>query len=48
MRIEIHPGEGGADAEMFAAELAEAMHRGLGTQTTTAGRVVSVTGPDHL
>ena len=48
MRIEIHPGEGGADAEVFAVELAEAMQRGLGTQTATTGRVVSVTGPDRL
>lgn len=37
MRIEIIPGEGGADAELFAAELAAAISKHSGTSAFDEG-----------
>lgn len=39
VRMEIHPGDGGADAEAFAAELAWAVGKFSGCNATTQGRV---------
>lgn len=39
MRMEIHPGDGGADAEKFAGELATAVGKSSGTKVSFAGRV---------
>lgn len=38
--LEIHPREGGADAEAFAAELGEAIAKHTGTTTARDGRTV--------
>lgn len=38
--LEIHPREGGADAEAFAVELGEAIARHAGTTSTRVGRTV--------
>lgn len=40
IRMEIHPGEGGADAEAFATELAGSIARHSNTTTDQQGRVV--------
>lgn len=40
VRIEIHATAGGADAEAFAGELAEAVSRHAGVPAERAGRVV--------
>lgn len=37
--MEIHPGEGGADAEMFAGELATAVAKHSGRPVETAGKL---------
>lgn len=37
MRMEIRPGEGGADAELFVNELAEAVSKHSGTKITIDG-----------
>lgn len=37
MRIEIMPGEGGADAELFAKELANAISKESGSSVVSAG-----------
>lgn len=39
VRMEIHPGDGGADAEAFAAELAGAVAKFAGRKATTQGRI---------
>lgn len=39
VRLEIHPGDGGADAERFAAELAHAVGVHFGRSARTEGRV---------
>lgn len=39
-RMEIHPGDGGADAEVFAAELGDAVARHAGAAAQTDGRIV--------
>jgi|SoiMetStandDraft_5_1073268.scaffolds.fasta_scaffold3829665_1 protein subunit release factor A len=36
-RMEIHPGEGGADAKAFAGELADAVGKHAGTTSTFTG-----------
>ncbi|WP_235558811.1 hypothetical protein [Nocardioides sp. Leaf285] len=41
IRLEIHPGEGGADAEAFASELGTAITKHSGTSATHEGRVVA-------
>lgn len=38
--LEIHPGEGGADAEAFASELANAVGKHFGAPVQTRGRVL--------
>lgn len=38
--LEIHPGEGGADAEAFAGELASAVSRHFGVPVESAGRIL--------
>ncbi len=38
--LEIHPGEGGADAEAFAAELAAATGKHFGAVVEARGRVL--------
>lgn len=40
MRMEIRPGEGGADAEAFAVELGQSISKHSGTPMTMAGRTV--------
>lgn len=40
MRLEIHPRNGGADAEMFAGELAGAIGKHARVQPSREGRVV--------
>lgn len=40
IRMEIHPGDGGADAEAFAGELAGAIARHANTTVGFEGRVV--------
>lgn len=42
MRIEIHPGEGGADAEAFAAQLADAVSVHFGRPVNTDGRLLTL------
>jgi protein subunit release factor A len=37
--MEIHPGEGGADAESFAGELAAAVAKHSGRQIETVGKL---------
>lgn len=39
IRLEIHPGDGGTDAEQFARELARAIGRHAHTHAAGAGRV---------
>lgn len=39
MRMEIHPGDGGADAEKFTSELAAAVAKSSGTSVSFNGRV---------
>lgn len=48
MRLEIHPGEGGEDAAMFASELACAVSRHANAAITNEGRVAVLVVPDHL
>lgn len=38
--LEVHPRDGGADAEAFAVELGEAIARFAGTRTSRKGRTV--------
>lgn len=40
VRMEIHPRTGGADAQAFAHQLAEAVSRHAGVPVTTQGRLV--------
>ena len=40
MRLEIHPGDGGADAEQFASELASAISTFSGRPIEVDGRVL--------
>jgi protein subunit release factor B len=40
MKIEIHPGEGGADAQAFAHELAQAIGKHSGRTPATVGTVL--------
>lgn len=40
MRMEITPGEGGKDAELFARELGDAVARHTGIEATSDGRTV--------
>lgn len=35
--LEVHPGDGGSDAELFATELADAIARYTGTTTVRNG-----------
>lgn len=37
IRLEVHPGEGGADAATFAGELASAIAKHAGTTSTFEG-----------
>lgn len=39
-RMEIHPGEGGADAQAFAAELADAIGKFAGVTPSAEGNVL--------
>lgn len=39
IRMEIHPGDGGADAEKFAGELASAIGKSSGADVAFKGRV---------
>ena len=41
IRLEIHPGEGGADAEAFAGELASAISKHSGAPVAREGRVLA-------
>ena len=41
-RYEIHAGEGGGDAALFAAELGQALSKSFAGCTVNAGRLVSV------
>ena len=41
IRLEIHPGEGGADAEAFAGELADAIGKHAGASAVREGRVLA-------
>lgn len=47
-RIEIHAGEGGADAALFASELATGIARSFPTTQTTVNGVTTVNGPACL
>lgn len=47
-RIEIHAGEGGADAALFASELADAVGRSFDATVTTVAGVIVVEGPACL
>lgn len=38
--LEIHPREGGADAEAFAVELGDAIAKHIGTKASRVGRTV--------
>ena len=38
--LEIHPGEGGSDAEAFAHDLAAAIGKHFGATPETGGRVI--------
>ena len=40
MRLEIHAGDGGTDAELFASELAAAISKHSGAVVETDGRVL--------
>lgn len=39
-RLELHAGDGGADAVLFASELADAISRHSGTPVDQVGRVL--------
>jgi len=41
-RLEFHAGDGGADAALFASELADAVARHASAHVTTVGRVLTV------
>lgn len=41
-RMEIHPGEGGADAQTFALELASAVGKYAGQRPATDGSLVTL------
>jgi protein subunit release factor A len=47
-RVEIHPGEGGDDAALFARELASAVARHAGVRVTPEGRVMTLVIPSGL
>ena len=47
-RIEIHPGEGGDDASLFAGQLAAAIARHADSTVTVEGRVQVVQVTDRL
>ena len=47
-RVEVHPGEGGDDAGLFAGELATAVGRHSGGQVMKAGRLMVVETPERL
>ncbi|CCI53767.1 hypothetical protein [Nostocoides jenkinsii] len=42
LHLEVHPGDGGLDAESFAAQLADAIAVYANGTVTTAGRVLHV------
>ena len=44
-RVEIHPGDGGADAQTFATELATALARHTGSTVRVEGRIAVVECP---
>jgi len=48
IRVEIHPGEGGDDASLFAHELADAVARHAGVRAIDEGRVVTLLVPPGL
>lgn len=48
MSIEIHAGEGGDDAALFALELARAIAKHCGGTVTHEGRIVVVESPARL
>lgn len=48
MSIEIHPGEGGDDAALFALELGRAIAKHSGGSVSNDGRVVVVTTSRRL
>jgi hypothetical protein len=48
MHIQVHAGDGGADAEKFAAELGKAFAKSVDGKVGRDGRVVTVEGPGRL
>lgn len=40
--VEVHPGEGGADAQAFAGELAAAVSKFSGRQVKAAGNLLTL------
>ena len=46
--IEIHPAEGGTDAELFAKDLASAISKHSGMTIKSSGKIVSLAAEHRL